>query len=51
MEDIWYNLFINDLQNMEYKIEDVVLHVLTGVMLGVTLKAKAFFVRAKNFFF
>jgi len=50
MAEFWYDYIINDLENMEYRIEDLLLHSLTGVMMGITLKIKSFFVRIKNFF-
>ncbi len=50
MDDFWYDYFLNDLENMEYRIEDIVLHCLTGVFMGITVKIKSFFARIKKIF-
>lgn len=50
MDDFWYDYFLNDLENMEYRIEDILLHSLTGVFMGITIKIKSFFKRIKNLF-
>ncbi len=51
MDDFWYDYFLNDLENMGYRIEDIILHALTGVIMGITLKIKSFFARVKKFIF
>lgn len=50
MSEFWYDYIINDLENMEYRIEDIILHSLTGVIMGVTLKIKSLFKRLRNLF-
>lgn len=50
MVEFWYDYFLNDLENMEYRIEDLLLHSLTGVMMGITIKIKSFFTKVKKFF-
>lgn len=40
MEFDWYNYFLNDLENMEYRIEDIILHLMTGVIMGITVKIR-----------
>ena len=46
MVEFWYDYFLNDLENMEYRIEDLLLHSLTGVMMGITIKIKSFFTKS-----
>lgn len=31
---------LNELQNWEFRIEDVILHTLTGVLTGITIKIR-----------
>jgi len=40
VEEFWFDYIINDLENMEYRIEDIILHSLTGVIMGITIKIK-----------
>jgi len=39
MDAIW-DYIINDLQNMEFRIEDIILHSLTGIIIFLFLKIK-----------
>jgi len=39
-EEFWYDFIINDLENWGYRIEDIVLHLMTGLMMGITIKIK-----------
>lgn len=49
MTEFWYDYIINDLENMEYRIEDIILHCMTGVFMGITVKIKNIFKRIKTF--
>ena len=48
MDDLW-EYVLNDLENMEYRIEDIILHSLTGIWLAIGLKIKSIFNRIRNF--
>jgi hypothetical protein len=48
-EDFWFNYIINDLENMEYRLEDIILHSLTGVIMGITIKIKSLFKKMRSF--
>ncbi len=48
MDDFW-EYVLNDLENMEYRIEDIILHSLTGIWLAIALKIKGIFNRIRNF--
>ena len=48
MDDFW-EYILNDLENMEYRIEDIILHSLTGIWLAIGLKIKGIFNRIRNF--
>jgi len=49
LDDFW-EYIINDLQNMEFRIEDIILHSLTGVIVTILLRIKKIFQSLKNFF-
>ena len=49
MSDLWYDYIINDLENLGYRIEDIILHTFTGIIMGITLKIKTFLARIKKF--
>jgi len=40
MTDFWFDYIINDLENMEYRIEDIVLHAMTGLIVGLLIHIK-----------
>ena len=50
MTEFWYDYIINDLENLEYRIEDVILHSLTGVIMGITMKIKNIWKKLKLLF-
>jgi hypothetical protein len=39
MDDTW-NYIINEIQNWEFRIEDIILHSLTGVFFAIGVKIK-----------
>jgi len=41
---------INEVQNWEFRFEDILLHILTGFFMGATLKSKKIFAKIKNYF-
>jgi len=47
MDDFW-SYIVNDLENMEYRIEDIILHSLTGVWLAIGLKIKGIIKKLKS---
>ena len=40
---------INEIQNWEFRVEDMMMHSLTGVMMGITVKIKSFFINIRKF--
>ena len=48
MDDFW-EYVLNDLENMEYRIEDIILHSLTGLWLAIGLKIKGILKSVRNF--
>jgi len=49
-DTFWFDYIINDLENMEYRIEDIILHSLTGMIFAVSLKIKKIAQRIKSYF-
>ena len=48
MGDFWFDYVINDLENWGYRIEDIILHLMTGVIMGITVKIKGIFRKIRN---
>ncbi len=40
MAEFWFDYMVNDLENMGYRIEDIVLHSMTGVIAGLLIHIK-----------
>jgi len=49
MSEFWYDYIINDLENAGYRVEDIILHAMTGVIMGITVTTKSYLVRIKKF--
>ena len=47
MDDFW-EYIINDLQNLEFRIEDTILHSLTGIWIAIGLRLKALYKKLKS---
>ncbi len=47
MDDFW-SYIVNELQNMEFRIEDILLHAMSGVIVGIILKIKIRFQSVKR---
>ena len=48
MDEAWLDYIINDLENLGYRIEDIVLHMMTGVIMGITVKIRNIFKKIRN---
>ena len=47
----WSDWIANDIQNWTFKIEDVILHTLTGLIIGIVVKVKSVWNRMKKSLF
>ncbi len=50
MDDFW-EFIVNEIQNWEFRIEDVLLHSLTGVIIAIGMKIKQIFKKIKSIVF
>ena len=46
----WIEWIINDIQNLTFRLEDIILHSITGIFVGLTLKVKGILKRIKKIF-
>lgn len=49
MDDFW-EYILNEIQNWEFRIEDILMHSLSGIFFAVTLKIKKILTKIKSFF-
>jgi len=49
MDDFW-EYILNDIQNWEFRIEDILLHSLSGMFFAISLKIKKILKKIKSFF-
>ncbi len=49
MDDFW-SYIENEIQNWEFRIEDILLHSLSGMFFAVSLKIKKILKKIKSFF-
>jgi len=49
MDDFWAYIE-NEIQNWEFRIEDILLHSLSGMFFAISLKIKKILKRLKSFF-
>jgi len=47
LDDFW-EYVVNEIQNWEFRLEDILLHLLTGAMLGISLRIKKILHTIKN---
>lgn len=40
----------SEIQNWEFRVEDILLHMLTGLFMGITIKIKKIFTKIKHYF-
>jgi len=50
VDDFW-EFIVNEIQNWEFRFEDVLLHSLTGVIIAIGMKIKQIFKKIKSFIF
>ena len=50
MDDFWFSYIKNEIQNWEFRIEDILLHSFSGVIFAVSLKIKKILARIKSLF-
>ena len=50
VDDFW-EFIVNEIQNWEFRIEDVLLHSLTGVIIAIGMKIKQIFKKIKSIVF
>jgi len=50
MDDFW-SYIVNEVQNWEFRIEDILLHAMSGVIFGIILKIKIIFQSVKKLLF
>jgi hypothetical protein len=48
--DFW-EYIVNEIQNWEFRIEDILLHSLTGVIIAIGMKIKKILKKIKDFIF
>jgi len=49
MDDFW-EYILNEIQNWEFRFEDILLHSISGIFFAVTLKIKKILAKIKSFF-
>jgi len=49
MDDFW-SYIENEIQNWEFRIEDILLHTLSGIFFAISLKIKKILEKIKSFF-
>jgi hypothetical protein len=50
MDDFWAYI-VNEIQNWEFRIEDILLHSLTGIMVAIGIKIKEILKKIKQIIF
>jgi len=49
LDDFW-EYIVNEIQNWEFRIEDILLHSLTGIVFAISMKIKKLFLVMKKLF-
>ncbi len=50
MDDFW-SYVVNEIQNWEFRLEDIILHLFSGMIFAITIKIKKIAHRIKSLFF
>jgi len=49
LDDFW-EYIVNEVQNWEFRIEDILLHSLTGIIFAISMKIKKLLAAIRSFF-